>query len=289
MMVAIETLGGLERWRRGYASAPHRHGAVDPDGACILCADRLAGVAQPEVLASGAYLVFFASDQAILTEADRQIYFPGCRGIPADRAAQITATGHADTSGSADYNLELSLRRAEAVANELVRQGVPVTDIVTGGQGEEDLLVPTPDGVREPRNRRVWIAVAQPPPPAPVAEAAPVEAEPEAGPEEPGPFAFTIGPLYGHNFGETDDGGENDLAGAQLMFSVLPGFLGGVALKQGVLWSFNGEEDGLTGRSVASLEFAPDLGIVRPILRPTSAGCMAGACRTASWQGPRSA
>jgi hypothetical protein len=47
---------------------------------------------------------------------------------------------------------------------------------------------------------------------------------------------------------------------------VLPGFLGGVALKQGVLWSFNGEEDGLTGRSVASLEFAPDLGIVRPIL-----------------------
>jgi OmpA family len=224
------------------------------------------GVAQPEVVAPGGYLVFFALDRATLTEADRQIISQAVEEYRQTGAARITATGHTDTSGSAAYNLELSLRRAEVVANELVRQGVPVTEITTVGQGEEDLLVPTPDGVREPRNRRVWIVVAQPLPPAPVAEAAPVEVEPEAGPEEPGPFAFTIGPLYGHNFGETDDGGENDLAGVQLTFSVLPGFLGGVALKQGVLWSFNGEEDGLTGRSVASLEFAPDLGIVRPIL-----------------------
>jgi OmpA family len=224
------------------------------------------GVAQPEVVAPGAYLVFFALDQATLTEADRQIISQAVEEYRRTGAAQITATGHTDTSGSAAYNLELSLRRAEVVANELVRQGVPAREIATVGQGEEDLLVPTADGVREPRNRRVWIVVAQPPPPAPVAEAAPVEVAPEAGPEEPGPFAFTIGPLYGHNFGETNEGGENDLAGAQLTFSVLPGFLGGVALKQGVLWSFNGENDGLTGRSVAALEFAPDLGIVRPIL-----------------------
>jgi hypothetical protein len=224
------------------------------------------GVAQPEVVAPGAYLVFFALDQATLTEADRQIISQAVEEYRRTGAAQITATGHTDTSGSAAYNLELSLRRAEVVANELVRQGVPAREIATVGQGEEDLLVPTADGVREPRNRRVWIVVAQPPPPAPVPEAAPVEVAPEAGPEEPGPFAFTIGPLYGHNFGETNEGGENDLAGAQLTFSVLPGFLGGVALKQGVLWSFNGENDGLTGRSVAALEFAPDLGIVRPIL-----------------------
>ena len=220
------------------------------------------GVAQPEVEAPGRYLVFFALDQATLTEADRQIISQAVDEYRRTGAARIIATGHTDTSGSATYNLELSLRRAEVVTNELVRQGVPAADIATVGQGEEDLLVPTADGVREPRNRRVEIVVWQPPP-APVAEAAPVEVEPA---EEPGPFAFTIGPMYGHNFGETDDGGENDLAGAQLAFSVLPGFLGGVSLKQGVLWSFNGENDGLTGRSVAALEFAPDLGIVRPIL-----------------------
>ena len=53
---------------------------------------------------------------------------------------------------------------------------------------------------------------------------------------------------------------------------MLPGFLGGVALKQGLLWSFNGDDDGFTGRSVAALELAPDLGIVRLILAANFGG-----------------
>jgi hypothetical protein len=212
------------------------------------------------------FVVFFPTGVATLSPDAVRVVDEAAAEYQRTGIAQVVVTGHTDTVGSAAHNLALSERRAAMVADELIRRGVPATDIVTVGRGEEDLLVPTADGVNEPRNRRVEILVPQPPPPAPVAEVAPVEVEPEAGPEEPGPFAFTIGPLYGHNFGETNEGGENDLAGAQLTFSVLPGFLGGVALKQGVLWSFNGENDGLTGRSVAALEFAPDLGIVRPIL-----------------------
>jgi hypothetical protein len=228
-------------------------------------------VAQAE---PGQYVVFFDSDEAMLTPDGAQVVAQAAQEYQETGAARIVVTGHTDTAGSAAYNMELSQRRAEVVANELIRRGVSATDIATLGRGEEDLLVPTADGVSEPRNRRVEILIAVPEPPAPVAEAAPpVEVEPAAPPEEePGPFAFTIGPLYGHNFGETDDGGENDLAGAQLTFSVLPGFLGGVSLKQGVLWSFNGEDDGLTGRSVAALELAPDLGIVRPILGINAGG-----------------
>jgi len=218
------------------------------------------------------FVVFFPTDQATLSPDAVRVVDEAAAEYQQTGIAQVVVTGHTDTVGSAAYNLALSERRAAMVADELIRRGVPATDIVTVGRGEEDLLVPTGDGVNEPRNRRVEILVPQPPPPPPVAEVAPVEVEPEAGPEEPGPFAFTIGPMYGHNFGETNEGGENDLAGAQLTFSVLPGFLGGVALKQGVLWSFNGEDDGLTGRSVAALEFAPDLGIVRPILGINAGG-----------------
>jgi hypothetical protein len=222
----------------------------------------------------GLFVVFFDTNEATLSPDGTRVVAEAAEAYQQTGDARIVATGHTDTTGSADRNLELSLRRAEVVANELMRQGVPATDITTLGRGEEDLLVPTADGVSEPRNRRVEILVPQPPPPAPVAAVPPpVEVEPAAPPEEePGPFAFTIGPLYGHNFGETDDGGENDLAGAQLTFSVLPGFLGGVSLKQGVLWSFNGDGDGLTGRSVAALELAPDLGIVRPILGVNAGG-----------------
>ena len=76
-------------------------------------------------------------------------------------AARIVVTGHSDTAGSAAHNLELSERRAETVANELVGLGVPAADIATVGRGEDDLLVPTTEGVSEPRNRRVEVVVAQ--------------------------------------------------------------------------------------------------------------------------------
>jgi hypothetical protein len=224
----------------------------------------------------GRFLVYFDTAQARLGAGAAQVVATAAQEYQRTGAAQIEVSGHTDTVGSAESNLALSQRRAQAVADELIRLGVPATEIVTVGRGEEDLLVPTADGVNEPRNRRVEIVVPQPapPPPAPVAEAAPpAEVEPAAPPEEePDRFAFTIGPMYGHNFGETNDGGENDLAGAQLTFDVLPGFLGGVSLKQGLLWSFNGDGDGFTGRSVAAVGFAPDLGVVRPILAINGGG-----------------
>ncbi|HEX5078105.1 MAG TPA: OmpA family protein [Geminicoccaceae bacterium] len=229
-------------------------------------------MASPEALGGGHYVVTFALDGVSLSPQDRQVIAQAAADYRAGGAPQITVTGYTDTSGPAEYNLVLSQQRAETVADALVEEGVPATSIVTIGRGEEDLLVPTADGVREPRNRRVEIVVPPPPAPAPVVAApAPVEQEPME--EEPARRnVFTIGPIYGHNFGETDDGGENDLVGGQLTYSFLPGFLGGMSLKQAILYSFNGEDDGANGRSIISLDFAPDLGIIRPILAANFGG-----------------
>ncbi len=65
--------------------------------------------------------------------------------------------GYTDTSGSAKYNQGLSVRRAQAVAAELVKDGVPRQAITIQGFGETHLLVPTGPNVREPQNRRVEI------------------------------------------------------------------------------------------------------------------------------------
>jgi hypothetical protein len=51
--------------------------------------------------------------------------------------ARITATGHTDTSGPEAYNMALSLRRANAVKDALVREGVPATAIAVIGRGEQ--------------------------------------------------------------------------------------------------------------------------------------------------------
>jgi OmpA-OmpF porin, OOP family len=67
--------------------------------------------------------------------------------------------GHADRSGSPQYNQRLSQRRADVVAAELVRQGVNRSDIGITAYGESRPLVATADGVREPQNRRVEIVL----------------------------------------------------------------------------------------------------------------------------------
>ncbi len=66
----------------------------------------------------------------------------------------VQVIGHTDTSGSAAYNQKLSVRRADAVAGALAQAGVPQNAMTVTGVGQNDLKVPTPDGVREPQNRR---------------------------------------------------------------------------------------------------------------------------------------
>jgi outer membrane protein OmpA-like peptidoglycan-associated protein len=112
--------------------------------------------AQPPILAAKTFLVFFDWSKADLTDRARQIIGEAAtaRGQGVTR---IEVNGFTDRSGPADYNMQLSIRRANAVAAELVRRGVPRNEIVTRGFGEENNLVPTADGVREPQNRRVEI------------------------------------------------------------------------------------------------------------------------------------
>lgn len=229
-----------------------------------------AAVAEP-----GRYQVFFAFASTELDPQARQTIREAADDWRRTGTVQVNLVGHTDTSGSPDYNLGLSERRAEAVQAALIAEGVPAASITTTGVGQSDLLVPTGDGVRLAENRRVEIFVPQPPPaPEPILEAEAPPPMPTA--PEPDRFTFALGPVYGHNFGESDkDGGDktqNDLVGAELTFRALPGFLGGVSLKQMALWSLNGVDDGLTGRSVASLDLAPDLGIFRPTLALNAGG-----------------
>jgi outer membrane protein OmpA-like peptidoglycan-associated protein len=115
----------------------------------------VAAAAAP-VAAARTFLVFFDWSKADLTDRARQIIgeAASARGQGVTR---IEVNGFTDRSGPADYNMQLSIRRANAVAAELVRRGVPRNEIVTRGFGEENNLVPTADGVREPQNRRVEI------------------------------------------------------------------------------------------------------------------------------------
>ena len=72
---------------------------------------------------------------------------------------QVEVIGHTDRRGAHEMNVELSKRRAEAVRQLLIRDGLPESAIFSIGRGEVDPLIPTEDDVPEPRNRRVEVTV----------------------------------------------------------------------------------------------------------------------------------
>jgi outer membrane protein OmpA-like peptidoglycan-associated protein len=114
---------------------------------------------QPMPAAAPSFMVFFDWDRSNLSQQALNTIKQAADTYKTKGSARITATGHADRSGPENYNMALSLRRANAVKDALVRNGVPATAITVIGKGETQPLVPTADGVREPQNRRVEIVI----------------------------------------------------------------------------------------------------------------------------------
>jgi iron complex outermembrane receptor protein len=116
----------------------------------------------PAPAVPNSYLVFFDFNKSDLTQQGKTIVDQAAANAgPAPTGpahlTRLTVTGHTDTVGSDAYNMRLSRRRAESVAAELEKDGIPSSGIEIVAKGKRDLLVPTADGVREPQNRRVQI------------------------------------------------------------------------------------------------------------------------------------
>jgi len=129
-------------------------------GACNSQPQTMTAPSQPPASMAQApsYLVFFDWDKSTLSPRAMAMISQAAAAYRLSGSAHITDVGNTDTSGTPDYNVALSLRRADAVKKALVQNGVPLEAIETAGRGETNLLVPTADGVREPQNRRVELS-----------------------------------------------------------------------------------------------------------------------------------
>jgi OOP family OmpA-OmpF porin len=102
-------------------------------------------------------VVLFAFDEAALDTQARAAAVRVADEAARRPAAALTVIGHTDRRGPEAYNLDLSLRRAEALRDALVARGVAAARIEVVGRGEWQAAVPTADGVAEAANRRVEI------------------------------------------------------------------------------------------------------------------------------------
>ena len=107
----------------------------------------------------------FAFDSADLTDEGKtaiEEYRKDLRPEIAEAYAGIII-GHTDSTGSAEYNLGLSMRRAQAVSDYLVSTGVAEEKLREVGRGEEDPIASNDTAEGRAQNRRVEIiAIAEP-------------------------------------------------------------------------------------------------------------------------------
>jgi phospholipid transport system substrate-binding protein len=106
-------------------------------------------------MAQAPLLVFFDWDKSTLSHEAMATISQAAASYKATGSTRITNVGNTDTSGSPDYNMALSIRRADAVRSALIQNGVPAAAIQTAGRGQMNPIVSTAEGVREPQNRRV--------------------------------------------------------------------------------------------------------------------------------------
>ncbi len=103
------------------------------------------------------YLVYFEFDSTTLTPAGEAVLQEAIADLTAHPEAVSRLIGHADTTGAAAYNVELSRRRAEAVTARMLDAGIAEERISAEWVGEAQPLIPTPDETYEPGNRVVEV------------------------------------------------------------------------------------------------------------------------------------
>ena len=114
--------------------------------------------------AKAGYVVLFDFNKSGMGADARRIVETAIKTAKRLGAAAIRISGHADRAGGRAYNKGLSKRRAEAIATALIRAGIKKEKIRVEAFGEDKPAVQTPDGMREPRNRRVEIGIDTTPP-----------------------------------------------------------------------------------------------------------------------------
>jgi outer membrane protein OmpA-like peptidoglycan-associated protein len=105
------------------------------------------------------FTVQFIESKDELTEESKAAVATIFAEIAKRPVPDVLVVGHTDSVGSDQYNDALSRQRADVIRAGLIQNGIAPENIVAVGRGKRELLVPTPDGVAEPRNRRVEIVV----------------------------------------------------------------------------------------------------------------------------------
>jgi outer membrane protein OmpA-like peptidoglycan-associated protein len=103
--------------------------------------------------------VFFETDSATIKDESAPVLKAIAEVVQSLDGKRVRIEGHTDDRGTDQYNLDLSKRRARAVAQWLITNGgIPTTQLETTGYGKSRPLVSGPDADPS-QNRRVELII----------------------------------------------------------------------------------------------------------------------------------
>jgi|GEM_PF-571059 len=105
--------------------------------------------------------VTFAFDSAELSDDATPILDEAARSLKGAGKVRVSVEGHTDATGSEEYNLGLSQRRAASVAEYLQGQGIDGERLETAGFGEEKPVATNDTRDGRAQNRRVELRVIE--------------------------------------------------------------------------------------------------------------------------------
>ena len=103
------------------------------------------------------YVIFFGFNKCNITADADDVLSEAAASARKIGSTSIKIVGHTDTVGTQAANQILSECRANATKMNLVSKGIAPGMISAVGRGETQLLVQTPDNVKEPQNRRATV------------------------------------------------------------------------------------------------------------------------------------
>jgi outer membrane protein OmpA-like peptidoglycan-associated protein len=101
----------------------------------------------------------FALNSAELTEADKTNLDNLAKTLNKYNDTNVLIEGHTDNSGTHEYNMKLSQKRAETVASYLENIGVATKRVTTAGYGPDQPVADNTSDYGRQQNRRVEVAI----------------------------------------------------------------------------------------------------------------------------------
>jgi outer membrane protein OmpA-like peptidoglycan-associated protein len=103
--------------------------------------------------------VLFDTARSDLKSGSLQNIYPLVEYLKNHAETMVKIEGHTDSQGSSGYNAELSQRRAEAVGNFLVTNGIAPERITAQGMGEDYPIATNSSAAGRQQNRRVEVTI----------------------------------------------------------------------------------------------------------------------------------